>query len=216
MTERACFTIGAHNLHDEKGTPTLFADVIVFTEAIPDKIARVIQGTTYRMAICLPQPDLVVVYNTNTIRRDRLHRPRYAKYVDGWALVTPNRGTFTVPLIHRATKRRIRLNAEHRINAAFAPFVRGEPTFRAAKWKSHTAGTLATMHRQDAAGLLVVSAGDDNTPYGVRAYPGFHEVGEHFDRIGSNAELSHLQVLSREGSDHSRIRAVVTERAAAG
>lgn len=205
------FTCGTHNLHDETGRPTLFADLIVFTEAVPDTIARVAHGTPWRMVTCPRQPDLVVVYDSRVFRR-QARRTRYAKYVDGWAGVTPNRGTFTVPLIHRKTKRKIRVNAEHRINAAFKPFVRGEPVFRAAKWSEHTHGTLATMERQDKAGLLAVSAGDDNTPRGVAAYPGWNEVGDHFDRIGSNATLTGLEVLTKVGSDHPRIRAVLTEK----
>lgn len=204
------FTVGEANLHDAAGTPTYFASLIVFTEAIPDRI-RATLPMHYKMLTCLPQPDLVVVYDSRIFRRDRLHRIRYVKYVDGWAKVTPNRGTFTVPLVHRASKRKIRVNAEHRINAAFHPFIRGEAEFRAAAWLKHTHATLATMRRQDKAGLLVVSAGDDNTPHGVHAYPGWNEAGEHFDRIGSNAELSDLKVLSKEGSDHNRIRATVTE-----
>lgn len=206
---RVKFTVGAHNLHDETGTPTFFADVQVFTEAIPARI-RAALPKTHRMVVCKRQPDLVVVYDRRIFRR-QLRPLRYAKYVDGWAGVTPNRGTFTVPLIHRATKRKVRVNAEHRINAAFPPYVRGEPDFRREHWHEHTAGTLKIMERQDAKGFLVVSAGDDNTPNGVRAYPGWDETGEHFDRIGSNARLSGLDVLSRVGSDHPRIRATVTE-----
>lgn len=206
------FTVGTHNLHDSTGTPTLFASLIVFTEAIPAKIAKAIEGTRYRMVVCSRQPDLVVVYNSRVFRRDRLARLRYAKYVDGWSGVTPNRGTFTVPLIHRRTRRKIRVNAEHRINAAFHPFIRGEAVFRAAAWLKHTQATLATMRRQDKAGMLTVSAGDPNTPHGIRAYPGFNEVGQHFDRIGSNAELDGLEVLSKVGSDHARIRATATEK----
>ena len=209
---RTRFTAGTHNLHDQAGRPTLFADLIFFTEAIPAKIAQAIKGTPYRMLVCLPQPDLVLVYDSRVFRRQRLRRTRYVKYVDGMPKVTPNRGTFTVPLIHRATRRKVRANLEHRINAAFAPWIRGEPVFRAANWKTHTKGTLETMARQDHASLLVVSAGDVNTPRGVRGYPRWNEVGEHFDRIGSNAELDGLVVLSREGSDHSRIRATVTEQ----
>jgi len=205
------FTVGTHNLHDAAGKPTIFADLQVFTEAVPAKIRARLRGTPFRMAVCHQQRDLVVVWDRRVFRRQRLVRLRYAKYVDGWAKVTPNRGTFTVPLIHRKTGRKIRVNAEHRINAAFKPFIRGEASFRANKWSAHTKGTLGIMRRQDKAGHLVLSAGDDNTPRGVHAYPGWNEAGDHFDRIGSNARLSHADELSREGSDHPRIRATLTE-----
>jgi hypothetical protein len=206
------FTCGVHNLHDYTGTPTLFADLIAFCEAIPLRIAKVIHGTPYKMVMCNQQPDLVLVYDQRVFRQQLTRRQRYVKYVDGWAGVTPNRGTFLVPLIHRVTKRKVSAVIEHRINAAFPPFIRGEGEFRHKHWKLHTEGTLRIMARQDAKGYLVVSAGDDNTPNGVRAYPGWHETGEHFDRIGSNAELGGLEVLSKVGSDHPRIRAVVNER----
>lgn len=205
----ARFTVGTHNLHDEAGEPSLFADLIVFTEAIPAKIAALVKGTPFRMLVCRQQPDLVVVYDSRIFRRQFGKLLRYVKYVDGWAHVTPNRGTFTVPLVVKAVRRRARVNAEHRINAAFDPFIRGEAVFRAAKWREHTDGTLDIMRRQDEAGLLVISAGDDNTPHGVRAYPGYCEAGAHFDRIGSNAVLRSVKVGPKRGSDHNELSAVV-------
>lgn len=207
------FTIGTHNLHGEAGVVTLFAALIVFTEAIPARIRAKIQAEAwdYRMAVCRRQPDLTVVYRRSVFKRDPLRRRHYRKYVDGVAKVTPNRGTFSLPLIHRATGRRVWVNAEHRINAAFPPFIRGEGAFREAAWHRHTEGTLRMMRRQAERGHLVVAAGDTNTPHGVRAYPGYSEAGEHFDRIGSTARLSEAEVLSRAGSDHHRRRAVLEE-----
>ena len=213
------FTIGTHNLHDEAGEVSLFSDLIFFTEAVPERVAAVVKASRrplrprsgYGMAVCKAQPDLVIVWRRQQFRRDPLRRRRYRRYVDGRAKVTPNRGTFLVPLVFRATGRKVDALDEHRINAAFEPFIRGEAEFRAAAWQRHTAGTLATMRRLADRGHLVIAAGDCNTPHGVDAYPGFNESGEHFDRIGSTARLGVAEVLSPVGSDHHRRRAVLEE-----
>jgi hypothetical protein len=215
------FSVGTHNLYDDNGTVTLFASLIVYTEAVPSKVfAKVAAALSrtkarlagYRVAVCRAQPDLVIAYRRSVFKRDLRRKRHYRRYVDGVAKVTPNRGTFSLPLIHRETGRTLWVNAEHRINAAFPPYVRGEPTFRREMWERHTAGTLATMHGQASRGHLVVSAGDCNTPREEQAYPGFHESGEHFDRIGSTASLSKAEVLSTAGSDHHRRRAILVER----
>lgn len=220
MPEPLRFSVGTANLWDDRGRVTLFAALIVFTEAVPlrvfDKVRAAASRTQarlsgYGVAVCKRQRDLVVVWRRSEFKRDPRREKHYRKYVDGRAKVTPNRGTFSVPLIHRATGRTVWVNAEHRINAAFPPFVRGEAEFRKRAWKVHTIGTLRTMQRQQTAGHLVIAAGDTNTPHGEVAYPGFHESGEHFDRIGSTARLSEAEVLSRAGSDHHRRRAVLEE-----
>jgi hypothetical protein len=208
---RARFTVGTHNTHDEAGTVTLFADLIVFTEAIPARVRAACKGTSFRAVVCRAQPDLVVVFDNRVFRRDLLHPRRYRKFVDGQAKVTPNRGTFTIALVHRGTGRKVRVNAEHRINAAFPPFRRGEPDFRKRMWGTHTAGTLALMNHQKGRGHIVVSAGDVNTPHGVQGYPGFNELGSGYDRIASTEHLLGFDFLGNAGSDHPRIRAMVVE-----
>jgi hypothetical protein len=203
------FTVGTHNLYDSRGTVTLFAALIVFTEAVPARVRAAIKDTPFKAVFCPRQPDLVVVYDSRVFKRDIRFPNRYRQYVGGWAKVTPNRGTLTATLIHRATGRKVRVNAEHRINAAFPPFRRGEPVFRATSWKQHTAATLNSMRRQAAQGRLTIGAGDVNTPPDVNGYPGFHEVGNGYDRIGCNNRLTDFERLSTAGSDHPRIRATV-------
>jgi hypothetical protein len=203
------FTLGTHNLFDERGTVTLFADLIVFTEAIPARVRAAVRGTPHRAVVCVRQPDLVVVYDNRVFKRDWLRPTRYRKYVDGWAKVTPNRGTFTVPLVHRATGRKVRVNAEHRINAAFPPYRRGEGPFRETAWRKHTGGTLGLMDDQNERGHLVITAGDVNTPRGVAGYPGYYELGHGYDRMGSNERLTGFESLTTMGSDHRRLRATV-------
>lgn len=210
------FTVGTHNLHDSAGTVTLFADVIVFTEAVPRRIRHKVRATLERsiarargrrVMVCRGQRDLVVVFRRR--RFTLAGKPSYAKYVDGVAKVTPNRGTYTVPLRIRGTDRVVFVNAEHRINAAFPSQPdRGEREFRSDAWRRHTGGTLHTMARQ-AKAAVTVSAGDTNTPRNVRAYPQYNEAGHGYDRIGSSARLTDPQVLSRKGSDHHRLRATV-------
>lgn len=215
------FTVGTHNLHDDAGTVTLFADLVMFTESAPPKIRAKVRAATsrsrarlagYKVFVCRRQRDLVIVAKRSQFKRDYRRRRQYRRYVEGVAKVTPHRGTFFVPLIHRESGRRIWAGVEHRINAAFPQLPdRGEREFRRLAWGRHTAGTLASMAHKATHGHLVVCGGDANTPHGVRAYPGYDEVGEHFDRIGSTAWLHTLEVLSRVGSDHHRRRAVLEE-----
>lgn len=220
------FTVGAHNLHDEAGVPTFFADVLFFTEAIAPtiraKAARQIAHAKARLAgysiiVCPEQRDLVIAYRR---RLFRLKSRSYTKYVDGWAKVTPNRGTFVVFAEHRASGVVVPLIVEHRINAAFPPYVRSqgaphETAFRKESWAKHTNGTEHTIDDLKASGHPLICAGGDlNVPLNVSGYDGhLHELGAgrlHFDRLGCSQHISGLEVLSRSGSDHNRIRAKVT------
>lgn len=198
------FSVGTHNLHDDAGTPTLFADLLSFTEAIPELVREVLAGSRHVGVFCAEQPDLVVCFDRAVFRK--AGKTAYRRYVDGVAKVTPNRGTFTVPLEHRDTGQLVTFNAEHRINAAFPPYVRGEAELRSDAWRRHTAGTLSSMVRQLKRGELPVSAGDTNTPREIAAYPGFAELGRGFDRIGSSSRLTDPTYLTRKGSDHPRLR----------
>lgn len=210
------FSFGTHNLHDEAGVPTFFADVLIFCEAIaPTIVAKAKQRLAhvkarlggYTVVVCAEQRDLVVAFR----RRDwKITGRSYTAYVDGRAGVSPNRGTFLVFLRHRRTGLLIVVVAEHRINAAFSPWIRGERVFRTAMWRKHTDGTLDTVDRLEDSGFLVLAGGDDNTPHGVSAYEGhLREVGEHFDRLAVShvGRLDDVDVLSRKGSDHYRLRA---------
>jgi hypothetical protein len=98
---------------------------------------------------------------------------------------------------------------EHRINAAFPPYIRGEGRFRRIKWELHTRRTLRIIRRLKRKGYTVYAGGDLNTPEGVSGYRGvLHETGKHFDRLGSTKPFKRTLVLSKLGSDHFRLRAV--------
>jgi hypothetical protein len=211
------FTFGTHNLHDEAGVPTFFADILIFCEAIaPTIIAKAKQKAAhakarlagYTVVVCAQQRDLVVAFR----RRDwKIAGRSYTQYVVGRPEVSPNRGTFLVFLEHRRTGVLVVVVAEHRINAAFRPWIRGERVFRTAMWRKHTDGTLETIQRLEDSGYLVLAGGDDNTPQGVSAYERhLTEVGDHFDRLAVSraGSLDNVENLSRQGSDHYRLRAI--------
>lgn len=220
-------TFGGHNLHDDAGVPTFFADVLIFNEAIAHtiraKAAQRVAHSVGRLAgfgiqVCGPQPDLVVAW-----RRRLFHYKGhgYTKYVDGWAKVTPNRGTFVVYLEHRETGQLVAVVAEHRINAAFPPYVRSqgskrETRFRIRSWEAHTAGTLGHVDWLKDSGYVVLAGVDLNVPKDISGYQThLHEVGPgvlHFDRLGCSATIGGLEVLSNADSDHPRVRATVTWR----
>lgn len=233
------FTIGTHNLHDEAGVPTRFADLVLFTEAIPHTIEQVARPDAappltpvdqlrrstaiaatrlagYGVVVVHPQPDLVLMYRRRLFkRRGPCH---YHRVVDGVPHVTPNRGTAWQLLEHRGTGILVAAVWEHRINAAFEPFVRGEPQFRRLSWQQHTDHTNDLIARLRDSGYLVLSGGDVNTPRGVDGYMLGSERGEGFDRLALAApkprewRLSAPEYLSRKGSDHPRLRATVTGR----
>lgn len=205
-------TFGTHNLHDHDGEPTPFADIIFFTEAIPRRVRRALKPHGYVIAVCPWQRDLVIAWRRGVFIPDRNKlgriKKRYVPAHPGIPLVTPHRGTFWIngSLADDAVK--TTLLDEHRINAAFPPFKRGEPKLRPRFWRLHTRITLRVIRRRERLGALVLAGGDTNTPRGVSAYQGvLHEGGDHFDRVGSTQPLEDVEYLSRKGSDHPRLRA---------
>lgn len=227
MSNRAVieFDLGAHNLHDDAGIPTFFAHVVLFTEAIaPTILAKARQKVAhakarlagYAVITCHEQRDLVIAYRR---RMFKIVGRSYTQYVKGWAKVSPNRGTFVVFLRHRETGVVVPALVEHRINAAFPPYVRSEGApketeFRKDMWRKHTDGTLGTAAALEKQGYqLLVAGGDDNVPTNVHAYAGqLNEVGPgkiHFDRLACSQRIDHFEVLSVENSDHHRVRAHV-------
>lgn len=214
-------SFGTHNLHDTDGVPTFFADVVLFTEAIPATIrgkaraARARLGgrlAGYTIRVCPQQRDLVIALRR---RHYLVTGTQYVRVHPGRAKVTPNRGTFAVETRERATDRRVVFIVEHRINAAFPPFIRGEADFREARWRQHTTATTSLICRYLARGWEVRVGGDTNTPRNVGAYEdlyelesSFHERGVGLDRLGSSEPMHAFEVLSRAKSDHPRIRAV--------
>lgn len=208
------FTLGTHNLHDNAGTVTPFADALLFTEFPVTPGRRAVQVARLRVAgyaviACKPQPDLVIAL------RRRLFAYRsssYERFVDGVPKVTPNRGTFTVFAKHRASDVMQAFLCEHRINAAFPPYIRGERAFRHASWSLHTHGTLSIIRRLLGSGFPVHAGGDLNTPAHVDGYrlEQLHERGRSLDRLASSSQrISAAEYLGASGSDHPRLRATV-------
>lgn len=213
------FTLGTHNTLDGEGRESMFADLLFFTEAAltPRDHARFI-ARGFGLLECPEQRDLAIAYRRSLFRRrDRIH---YHRVVDGVAGVTPNRGTAWLTLEHRATATAIAAVWEHRINAAFPPYVRGEPVFRRKAWHDHTDHTLDLIDRLVTSRYLVLAGGDVNTPDGVRGYWPALERGFHFDRLALRVEpdgnphelpwsLGPTEYLSNLGSDHPRLRVQV-------
>lgn len=198
-------TLATHNLLDGKAPATPFGDVLLLTEAIPRKVRREL-GTTHNVYVCRWQRDLIIAVR-KTIRQERVRR-HYRLVHPGAAKVTPHRGTFWLSL--RLDGRPTTILVEHRINAAFPPFKRGERFFRPRMWRLHRWVTLRVVRRSKRRGRDVYAGGDPNAIRGVKAYRGeLHEVGDHFDRLASSRPLRELEVMSRMGSDHPRLRARV-------
>ena len=212
-------SFGTHNLHDHDGVPTFFADVVLFTEAIPASIrgkaraARARLGgrlSGYTIRVCPQQRDLVVALRR---RHYLVTGTSYVPVHQGRAKVTPHRGTYAVETRERATGRRVVFIVEHRINAAFPPFVRGEADFRENRWRQHTTATTSMIHRYLNRGWTVRVGGDTNTPPNVGAYEDitwgdghtFFERGNGLDRLGSSTPLHNFERLSHRKSDHPRI-----------
>lgn len=192
-------TLGTHNLLDGKAPATAFADILFFTESLGAK--RALAG--YEIHTCQQQRDLMIAVDFR-LRWLNLEG-HYAKAIFGAKKVSPHRGTFW--LTDDVAK--VALIVEHRINAAFPPFKRGEKLFRKLAWWSHTRMTLRIIRRLKKQGYTVHAGGDLNTPEGVSGYKGeLHEVGRKYDRLGSTKPLRHARRLPRLGSDHFRWKAV--------
>lgn len=198
-------TFATHNLHDQTGTPSAPAEIMLFTEAIPERVRAALEPLGYVVAPCRQQRDLVIAWKRGTFTP---RRKRYRLAHPGIAKVTPHRGTYWI--VGRLHGKRAVLLVEHRINAAFPPYRRGEATFRRLSWSWHTRLTLRQIRRFRRQGLLVIAGGDLNTSHGVSGYRGeLHEAGAHFDRLGSTQPIRAVELLSRMGSDHPRLKAEI-------
>lgn len=198
-------TLGTFNTYDGKGKVADFADVILLTEAIPRKVRSELRET-HDVYVCRFQRDLVIAIR-KTMSQERV-KAHYRLVHPGVAKVTPHRGTFWLTLILNG--RPTAILVEHRINAAFPPFKRGERFFRPRMWRLHRWVTLRVVRRSKRRGRDVYAGGDPNAISGIKAYRGeLNEVGDHFDRLASSRPLRDLEVMSRMGSDHPRLRARV-------
>lgn len=227
------FQLGTHNTLDGAARPSMFADLILFTEAavtLADRARFARRG--FALVVCRQQRDLAIAYRRSLFKRaGDIH---YAHLVDGWKEVTPPRGTAWLPLVHRPSRDLLAAVWAHRINAAFPPYVRGEPVFRRAAWHRHTDHDVDLIDRLSTSGYVVPAGGDVNTPPDVRGYPGSLERGTGFDRLALSPPNKHhrtsadagetfsvlreqtrwtlgpAEYLSNAGSDHPRLRATVT------
>lgn len=196
-------TLGTHNLLDGKAPATAFADILFFTEAINQAFGDLKVGRGYHIHTCKQQRDLVIAVDR---RLEWNHlEPHYKRALLGVRRVSPNRGTFWLT----DDVAMVALIVEHRINAAFPPFKRGEKLFRKLAWWSHTRMTVRIIKRLKKQGYTIYAGGDLNTPSNVAGYKRkLIEVGDGLDRLGSTEQLSSVRHLSRLGSDHPRLRAV--------
>lgn len=202
LEHRATVTVGTHNLLDGAGRVTPFADVILYTEAplTPLELSR------HTVARCREQRDLAVAWLPDVFTATDVRR--YWRAHPGVARVTPHRGTYAVE--GEMVGRPAVLIVEHRINAAFPPYRRGEALFRRTSWWWHTRLTQRIIRRYRRRGWLVIAGGDVNTPAHVDGYPALpEEVGAGLDRIACTEPLRVSGILGFGGSDHRRLRAVL-------
>lgn len=194
-------TLGTHNLLDGAAPATPFAQVLFLTEATGD-VAGSELAESHDVYVCEQQRDLVIA----VIRGFGWDlEPHYERAHWGVRKVTPNRGTFWLT----DDVAMVALVDEHRINAAFPPYVRGEGLFRRLAWELHTRMTLRIIKRLKKKGYTVHAGGDLNTPFGVKGYKGvLNEVGisHRFDRLGSTESFHKVVLLSKMGSDHNRLK----------
>jgi hypothetical protein len=205
MKRKRLITFGTHNTLDGAGRETPFADVIIFTEAMGRQVRAGLERT-HRVWVCKQQKDLVLAVHQRL--NPRMVGQEYRKVHGGRVLVTPKRGSWRTDLDLLEVP--VSGVWDHRINAAWPPFIRGEEDFRPRMWKKHDGVTNAMIRDAKHWAHVVLAGGDPNTPKRVDAYDSLrYEVGEGKDRLASNRELTDVQELSKAGSDHHRLRASV-------
>lgn len=206
------FTLGTHNLLDGAGKVTPFADLILFTEFPVTLVGRsqamaALRLHGYFTTSDRRQPDLVIAAQRHLFTR---RGKTYTHVIDGVPKVTPNRGTLVALLVQRSTGVDLAAVVEHRVNAWYPPFIRGEAKFRADAYHRHAKVSADIIERLETSGYRVVAGGDPNAPHGVNAYAltRLHERGDHLDRVASR-RIGPGERLTKEGSDHWRLRAEV-------
>lgn len=217
-------TVGTHNLLDGAAEARGFADVVAFTEA-PKRTLRglLIPGRgrvnvrrmkdhpvarTHNLYTCRWQRDLVIAIR-KTIEQTNM-KPHYRLVHPGVPKVTPHRGTFW--LTGELDGVPSAPFAEHRINAWYSPWKRGEPKLRKRWHDKHHRITNRIHLRLINKGRLVAGGGDSNSPQGFKAYEHLNEYGTHLDRVACSEEIDQGATLRKGGSDHNRIRIFVKGR----
>lgn len=203
-------SVGTHNLLDGKGTATPFADLLLFTEAIPYLVRQQI-GKSHEVRSCPEQRDLTVAWRrTLPVEELGAHYFPVVTREEAEAGVTPHRGTWVLKL--RLHDTRVKVLIGHRINAAFPPFKRGEDAFRAEEWTQHRTTDARIIIVAKRNGWEVIAGGDLNTPPDVAGYPHslrLAEARKGLDRIATTGAIIGARNLSRVGSDHPRLKCEV-------
>ncbi len=208
--------VGTHNLQDRDGRVTLFAAVLLFTEAIPQTIrarlaTRWARLRGYRLLVCRQQRDLCIAYSKRLFTLDAV---AYYRAHGGEAYFTPHRGTFVAKGRLRDGTR-LALLVEHRIQGSFNPRA-SRLADRVRLWEMHQAMTLFLIKTLHAQGYVVIAGGDLNTWRGHSGYNGvLREVGQGLDRLAVSGRLGRLvdvEHLSRQGSNHKRLLATLKRR----
>jgi hypothetical protein len=206
---QALISVGTWNTLDGKADESTFGkDVVLFTEAIPAEVRRELSAT-HMVYVCHDQRDLIVAVHRRL--KPRLRNHEYRKAHGGIVLVTPKRGTWKLELELLAIDALLDVIIDHRINAAFPPFIRGERIIRSRFWKKHT-GITKDMIRESKARAAnderaILYGGDPNTPKTVTAVGNVlaHEEGTGKDRLASNRKIQNFEVGPKSGSDHHNI-----------
>ena len=201
-------SLGTHNTLDGRAPGTAFADVIVFTEAIGHKLRKQL-AKTHEVFQCERQKDLCIAIVRRIASRIENLKEHFRLIHPGIAKVTPHRGIYWLTFILDGVKHVI--FCEHRINAAFAPWKRGEKFFRSQAWKSHTRTITRKIKRWIKKGYAILGGGDTNTRRQDDAYPvKGYERGRVLDRLFAHGyRLGPTRVMSKMGSDHHRVRVSV-------
>lgn len=208
-------SLGTHNTLDGKAPGTAFADVIVFTEAIGSKLREQL-AKTHKLWQCDKQKDLCIAVRLSLVEHMTNIVEHYKFLVPGRKKVSPHRGVFWITFLLHNVKHVI--FCEHRINAAFPPYKRGERFWRPLMWKRHTRFIRNKIKRWIKKGCAILGGGDTNTPEGVVAWAKKgkrkwgQEVGRRLDRLFVYGyTFGAVRVMSPMGSDHHRLRAQVRD-----
>lgn len=207
---------GTHNLLDGAAEGEGWAKVMLLTEA-PMDIRSDLIAATHRLFRVRRQRDLVIGMRFD-IAKDMTNVKRHYKLVHiGVVKVTPHRGIFWLTFEYDG--KRYAVICEHRINAWFKPWIRGERWFRERMWHRHESKTVALIKRLEAKGYeVIIAGGDPNTLPGVPAYGG--ELNETLrankDRVAVNRPIRRAFVnLPKRGSDHHGVKAYWNNKEAA-
>jgi hypothetical protein len=202
--------VDTHNLLDGQAEARgLGASVVLFCEAPKDLLRKKTKDRvkgTHKLFRVRRQRDLVIALKKSIADEAIKVRKHYKLVHVGRKKVTPHRGIFWITFEYRGEKYAI--ICEHRINAWYAPWIRGEKKFRTEKWHKHTAASNKIQRRLIDKGYIIIAGGDPNAPEGVEAYPLLNEtIKAHLDRVAMSDEIGNVRIMKKGGSDHHRLRA---------